>query len=202
MNDKMRQAELLDQFFDDLLENSRILPPANLDIETADTAFQITLVEQANLAKHTDNKAQTRVWNEVLLAANTKSQTQTSFNWFKLANLASQALTALVLSCVTVLLLIGNVEQNKSSDYNTNNNYNSSLPTQPVTSYQLGFHPINRHNLPYQIDGSQESKAVADLPPPVMRTLHTNLLINAEQTLAAEVDTDSKIDDSLQHHYF
>jgi hypothetical protein len=200
MNDKMRQAELLDQFFDDLLENSRILPPANLDIETADTAFQITLVEQTNLAKHTDNKAQTRVWNEVL-AANTKDQTQTRFNWFKLANLASQALTALVITCVTVLLLIGNFGQDRISNYDVNN-YGSNSPTQPVINYQLGFHPISHHNLPYQIDGSQESKTIADLPTPVMRTLHTNLLINAEQTLAAEVDIDSKIDDSLQHHYF
>jgi hypothetical protein len=201
MNDKMRQAELLDQFFDDLLENSRILPPANLDIETADTAFQITLVEQTDLAKHADSKAQTRVWNEVL-AANTKGQTQARFNWFKLANLTSQALTALVITCVTVLLLIGNFGQGGISNYNVNNNYNSSSPTQPIINYQLGFHPINHHNLPYQIDGSQESKAVADIPPPVIRTLHTNLLINAEETLAAEVDTDSKIDDSLQHHYF
>ncbi len=109
MEDKVRQPQLLDAYIDDLLQNSRISPPLDLNLELAEITREVVLTEQHIAATNTTRAAQGRVWRQVLdeAAFLPKNVSTAVFGWRYLRGAGLQVAVGLVLAFVVILMLSG-----------------------------------------------------------------------------------------------
>ena len=109
MEDKIRQPQLLDAYINDLLQNPRISPPLDLNLELAEITREMVLVQQHTAATNTARATQGRVWKEVLDAAtfSIKNVQTAGFGWRYVRASGLQVAAGLVLALVVILILSG-----------------------------------------------------------------------------------------------
>lgn len=115
MNNEKKQAELLDRYFDMLLQNPLAKPPHDLDAETAELARQLAGIEQSSLPLTEPEKS--RIWqnttaNQVSNHLNTERRHNLMFNPNSLTrpqpiHLPNRRFSWLVAAAIISMLILG-----------------------------------------------------------------------------------------------
>lgn len=201
MEEKVRQPQLLDAYIDDLLQNPRISPPLDLNLELAEITREVVLTQQHTAANNAAWAAQERVWKQVMdVATFSPAPAQTGvFGWQAARVAGSQLVAGLLLGLVMILILIGPHSQAAPATSVSESVVAAELPTTPSVAALTT--PTVLSDSHTSGGDSQASAVLATKTASPLRNVRSNLLNDGPQ-YALEAALAPDIDETETHQGF